>query len=141
MAQRPEFPPVALPAPRPHQLGHAPPRENAAGTAEVQVARAPAPHVEPLHGARRCWPLLPVQQDQLLLGTHGCALQHPLQLREGRACVSGDPDDPEDLGRAELKARMGLATELPCWMQPPRPAPHRPGGSEGRALVGEALVL
>lgn len=82
-----------------------------------------------------------VQIDQLLLGTHGCALQHPLQLREGRACVSGDPDDPEDLGRAELKARMGLATELPCWMQPPRPAPHRPGGSEGRALVGEALVL
>lgn len=71
----------------PHQLGQAPPGEDAAWAAEVQVARAPAPHVQPLHGAGGRRALLPVQQDQLLLSTHSCALQHPLQLK-GRAHVS-----------------------------------------------------
>lgn len=75
----------ASPPPRPHQLGQASPREDAARAAEVQVAGAPATHVQPLHGARGSRPVLPVQQDQLLLGTHGCALQHPLQLRDSTA--------------------------------------------------------
>jgi hypothetical protein len=65
---------------RSHQFGQAPPGEDTAWAAEVQVARAPAPHVQPLHSVGWCWALLPVQQDQLLLGTHSCALQHPLQL-------------------------------------------------------------
>ena len=73
------------PVPRPHQLGQASPGEDAARAAQVQVAGAPAAHVQPLHGAGGCRPLLPVQQDQLLLGSYGRALQHPLQLQEGRA--------------------------------------------------------
>ena len=71
--------------PGPHQLGQAPPGEDAARAAEVQVAGAPAPHVEPLHSAGRCRPVLPVQQDQLLLGARSRGLQHPLQLRESGA--------------------------------------------------------
>lgn len=65
----------------PHQPGQAPPGEDAARAAQVQVAGAPAAHVEPLDGARGRRALLPVQQHQLLLGAHGRALQHPLQLR------------------------------------------------------------
>lgn len=92
-------------APRPHQLGQAPPGEDAAGAAEVQVAGAPAAHVEPVHGAGRRRPVLPVQQDQLLLSAHSGALQHPLQLRENRA--SGGPAEPWDLGRTELNPAWG----------------------------------
>lgn len=58
------------------------------------MARAPASHVEPLHCAGRPWTVLFVQQDQLLLGTHGCVLQHPLQLEENKAW-SASPGKPE----------------------------------------------
>lgn len=71
----PGFPPQA-----PYQLGRAAAREEAAGTAQVQVARAPATHVEPLHGARGPRSFLPVQQHQLLEGTHRRVFQHLLQL-------------------------------------------------------------
>ena len=40
----------------------------------------PAAHVEPVDGASGRGPVLAVQQDQLLLGPHGAALQHALQL-------------------------------------------------------------
>lgn len=80
---------------RPHQLGQAPLREDTAWATEVQVARAPASHVEPLHCAGGAWTLFFVQQDQLLLGSHSCALQHLLQLEESNA---GKPEDPAQHG-------------------------------------------
>lgn len=43
-----------------HQLGRAAAREEAAWTAQMQVPRAPAAHVEPLHSARRAWAFLTV---------------------------------------------------------------------------------
>lgn len=46
----------------------------------MQVPRAPAAHVEPLHCARGTRAFLPMQQNQLLQGTHGSVLQHLLQL-------------------------------------------------------------
>lgn len=49
----------------------------------MQVPRAPAAHVEPLHCARGTWALLAVQQDQLLEGAHRRVLQHLLQLWGG----------------------------------------------------------
>lgn len=82
----------------PHQLGQAPPGEHAARAAQVQVAGAPAAHVEPLDGACRHGPVLPVQQDKLLLGTHGRTLQHPLQL-QGAELWSGEPEGQDGAGR------------------------------------------
>lgn len=63
-----------------YQFRQAPLGEDPVWTGEVQVSGDPAPHVEPLHSALRRGTVLPVQQDQLLLGPHCTALQHPLQL-------------------------------------------------------------
>lgn len=68
----------------PHQFCGASARKKAAGTAQVQVPRTPAAHVEPLHGACRARALLTMQQDQLLEGAHRCVLQHLLQLQGSR---------------------------------------------------------
>ena len=65
----------------PYQLRQASLGEDTARAGDVQVSGDPAPHVEPLHGALGWRPVLPVQQHQLLLGPHGTALQHPLQLK------------------------------------------------------------
>lgn len=46
----------------------------------MQVTRAPAAHVEPLHGPGGSGPVLAVQQNQLLQGPHGRVLQHLFQL-------------------------------------------------------------
>lgn len=77
-------PPSASPSPSaaspPHQLGRAAAREQAAWTAQMQVPRTPAPHVEPLDRARGARALLPVKQHQLLESTHRRVLQHLLQL-------------------------------------------------------------
>lgn len=49
------------------------------------MRRTPASHVQPLHGPGRKGPLLAVEQDELLLGSDGRVLQHPLQLAMQRA--------------------------------------------------------
>lgn len=63
-----------------YQLGGAASGEDAARALDVQVARAPAPHVEPLNGARWAGTILTVQENQLLQCTHRRVLQHLLQL-------------------------------------------------------------
>lgn len=72
----------------PHQFGGASAREEAAGTAQVQVPGTPTAHVKPLHGACRARALLTMQQDQLLEGAHRCVLQHLLQLQGSRRQAS-----------------------------------------------------
>lgn len=116
----------------PHQPGQAPPGEDAARAAQVQVAGAPATHVEPLDGAGGRRALLPVQQHQLLLGAHGCALQHPLQLR-GRAAVRGPeartglPRGPMLTGRRPGSVTSGAAGPRPgCEAVPTAPGTQEP---------------
>lgn len=96
-----------------YQLGGAATGEDTSGTLDVQVARAPAPHVEPLNGAGRAGAILAVQEDQLLQRTHCRVLQHLLQLQRTSAawrCV------------------------VPATRTPPR-APHL---SQRRLLVAQA---
>lgn len=64
----------------PYQFGGAASGEHPAGALEVQMSRAPAAHVEPLHRPGGAWPVLLVQQHQLLQGPHCRVLQHLLQL-------------------------------------------------------------
>lgn len=83
----------------PYQLGGAATGEDAPGTLDVQVARAPAPHVEPLDGAGRAGAVLAVQEDELLQRAHRRVLQHLLQLQRtsaARRCVvpAGHPPPP-----------------------------------------------
>ena len=65
---------------RAYQFGQAPLAEDPARAGQVVVSADPAPHVEPLSGAPWGGAVLPVEQNQLLLGPHGAALQHALQL-------------------------------------------------------------
>lgn len=65
-----------------YQLGQTPLGEDPAWAVDVEVSRTPAPHVEPLHSPGRERPILLVEQDQLLLGSHCGVLQHPLQLQQ-----------------------------------------------------------
>ena len=65
---------------RAYQFGQAPLAEDPARAGQVVVSADPAPHVEPLSGAPWGGAVLPVEQNQLLLGPHRTALQHTLQL-------------------------------------------------------------
>lgn len=49
-----------------YQLGGATSGEDPAGTLQVEMTRAPAAHVEPLHGSGRTGSVFSVQQDELL---------------------------------------------------------------------------
>lgn len=83
------------------------------------MARTPTPHVEPLYGAGGRWALLLVQQDQLLLGTHGCALQHLLQLGEEWGLVSLSTEhSTEPRTFTELSPRSTLDTSLMAGSRP-----------------------
>jgi len=46
------------------------------------MSRTPAPHIEPFHSSGRERSILLMEQNQLLLGSDRCVLQHPLQLQE-----------------------------------------------------------
>lgn len=63
-----------------YQFGGATAGEDAPGTPDMEVTRAPTAHVEPLNGAGRAGTILAVQEDQLLQRTHRRVLQHLLQL-------------------------------------------------------------
>lgn len=90
---------------RTYQFGGAAAGEDAPGTLDVEVARAPAAHVEPLDGAGRAGPILAVQENQLLQRPHRRVLQHLLQLwkvsatRRGRGCPTTAKPDPSHLSQ------------------------------------------
>lgn len=94
--------------------------------------RNSSPQVEPLHSAGRRRPVLPA-----LLGTHSCALQHPLQLRESGA--------PRQAAHQRPQARAGQsqrpARGCPQMSQAGRDHASRPSPTQVLALAGGTLVL
>lgn len=65
-----------------YQLWKASFGKDPAGTVEMKMSRTPAPHIEPFHSSGRQGSIFFVEQDELLLGSHRCVLQHPLQLQQ-----------------------------------------------------------
>lgn len=65
-----------------HQLWQASFGKHSSWAVDMKMCRTPAPHIEPFHSSGWERSILLMEQNQLLLGSDRCVLQHPLQLEE-----------------------------------------------------------